>query len=256
MRAETPIEDMFDCRVINLTRHPQRFKRFCEQNEAAGLRIERFEAIDGSRVDHARAVADGVITSGAKYTPGAVGVAMSHRAIWREAIARKRYAIVFEDDAMLRRDLRYVLPPLVSQLPDNWDIMLLGYNTDSILDLKLWDGGIDLRGHFSVEYPTAVQLSAFAASKEPVGMYKLNGAFGLCAYAISPRGAERLISACFPMDKRLIPIPALGRSIFPSGLDTMLNAFFRDVAAYACFTPLVVPFNDPLISSVQQDSTG
>jgi hypothetical protein len=38
MRAETPIEDMFDCRVINLTRHPQRFKRFCEQNEGFGAK--------------------------------------------------------------------------------------------------------------------------------------------------------------------------------------------------------------------------
>jgi hypothetical protein len=66
MRAETHIEDMFDCRVINLARH-QRLKRFCQQNETAGLPIERFEAIDGSTVDPARAIA--IVTTGAKYTP-------------------------------------------------------------------------------------------------------------------------------------------------------------------------------------------
>jgi len=252
MRAEIHIEDMFDCRVINLARHPQRLKRFFEQNEGVGLRIERFEAIDGSTVDPAKAVADEVVTSRAQFSPGAVGVAMSHRAIWRESIARRKYAIVFEDDAVIRGDVRDVLPPLVSQLAGNWDIILLGYNTNSILDLKLSDGGIDFRGHFSVQYPTLVQLSAFVASKEAVEIYKLNGAFGLCGYAISPRGAERLISTCFPMDKRVIPIPALGRSIVSSGLDSILNAFFRQVSAYACFTPLVVPINDPSSSSVLQ----
>jgi len=246
------IENIFDCRVINLARSPRRLKRFLAQSATAGLRIERFEAIDGSTVDIASAVADGVIAKGAKYTPGAIGVAMSHRAIWRESIARKKCALVFEDDVVLRHDLRDVLPQLISQLPENWDIMLLGYNTDSILDLELGAGGINLYGSFSAPYPTPAQLSTFAVSNEPVGAYKLNGAFGICGYAISPRGAERLRSKCFPMDNRVIQIPAVGRSIILSGLDGMLNAFFRRVSAFACFAPLVLPINDRSSSSVQQ----
>jgi GR25 family glycosyltransferase involved in LPS biosynthesis len=251
-RDEIQIDHTFDCRVINLARHGQRLKRFFEQNEAVGLHIERFEAIEGSTVDIAKAIAGGVVTSRANFSQGAIGVAMSHRAIWHETIERRKHAIVFEDDTVLRSDIGDVLPPLVSQLGNDWDIVLLGYNTDSILDLELWAGGIDLRGHFSIPYPTSVQLTAFIASKEPVGIYKLNAAFGLCGYAISPRGAKRLISACFPMDKLVIPIPALGRNITSSGLDSVLNAFFKQISAYACFTPLVVPINDPSSSSTRQ----
>ena len=252
MHADTPLENMFDCRVINLARNPQRLKRFLEQNATARLHIERFEAVDGSKIDLVDAVANGTIVRGAKYTPGAIGVAMSHRAIWRDSIARKKCALVFEDDVILRRDLGDLLPKLVSQLPESWDIMLLGYNTDSILDLGLGCGKISLYGSFSVAYPTSSELSAFADSNEPVGTYKLNGAFGISGYAISPRGAERLLSKCFPMDNRVIPIPALGRGIVLTGLDGMLNAFFRRISAFACFAPLVLPINDRSSSSVQQ----
>jgi glycosyl transferase, family 25 len=255
MRAKIHVEDVFDCRVINLARHRQRLKRFFKQNNAVGLPIERFEAIDGSTIDIDQAIASGLVTSRARYSPGAIGVAMSHRAIWRESIERKKCTIVFEDDAVLRGDIREALPPLLSQLADPWDIVLLGYNTDGILDLRL-SSGIDLHGYFSVPYLTPPQLSAFVASKEPVGIYKLNGAFGLCGYAISPHGAERLISSCFPMDNGLIPIPAAGRSILSSGLDCVLNIFFRQISAYACFTPLVVPINDRSSSSIQQAQAG
>jgi len=252
MRADMHIENMFDCRVINLARSPRRLKRFLAQNTTAGFRIERFEAVDGATIDIASAVANGVIANGAKYAPGAIGVAMSHRAIWRESIARKKSALVFEDDVILRHDVRDVLPQLVSRLPENWDIMLLGYNTDSILDLNLGCGGINLYGSFSAQYPTPAQLSAFAVSHEPVGAYKLHAAFGICGYAISPGGAERLISKCFPMDNRLIQLPALGRGIVLTGLDGMLNAFFRRISAFACFAPLVLPINDRSSSSVQR----
>ncbi len=252
MRSEFHITDLFDCRVINLARHPHRLEQFLGQNATAGFDIERFDAIDGSSIEIGTAIANGIIANGAKFTTGAVGVAMSHREIWHESIARAKCVLVFEDDAVLRHDFRDVLPPLVAQLPDDWEIVLLGYNTDSVLDLKLWGGGISLHGFFSVQYPTPAQLSDFAASKAPVGVHRLNNAFGICAYAISPSGAKRLISACFPMDNRLISIPAVGQSIRSFGLDCMMNAYYGRLSAYACFTPLVMPINDRSSSSVQR----
>jgi GR25 family glycosyltransferase involved in LPS biosynthesis len=246
------IVEMFDCRVINLARRADRRKWFRKQNLSAGIRIEVFDAIDGAGVDMRTAVADGVIAPETKYTPGAVGVGMSHRHLWRECLAQKKPALVFEDDAALRSDVGAVLPRLVSQLGENWDIILLGYNTDSVLDLNLWKGGIDLRAVFSVAVPTPAQLTAFSASREAVALYRLNSAFGLCGYVISPRGAASLLPKCFPMDNRVIRIPALGRSIISTGLDCMLNAAYASVAAYACFTPLVVPVNDRKRSSVQE----
>ena len=252
MRAEIRVEDMFDCRVINLARSSRRLEQFAVQNKAAGLVIDRFEAIDGSTVTATTVLSEGVVASGARYTPGAIGLAMSHRAIWRESIARKKCALVFEDDAILRRDIRAVLGQLFSRPPADWDIVLLGYNTDSVLDLNLWAGGPDLRSIFSVHKPTTEQLSAFAVSSAPVEFYKLNNAFGTCGYAISPGGAWKLLSKCFPMDNRLIPVPALGRSIASFGIDCMLNGCYSQVSAHACFTPLALSANDQTSSLVQQ----
>jgi glycosyl transferase family 25 len=248
----TDIQAIFDCRVINLARHPERLERFREQNAGAELSVERFDAIDGSSLDPRTVVADGIIAPGTRFTPGAVGVAMSHRAIWREGLARQRPALIFEDDAVLRHDICAVLPRLLSRVADDWDIVLLGYNTDSVIEFKLWEGGINLHAAFSVAAPTTAQLTAFAASREPVELFKLHRAFGICGYAISLRGAEKLLSKCFPMDNRALRIPALGRSITLSGLDGTLNAFFESISAYACFTPLVMPINDRASSSVQR----
>jgi GR25 family glycosyltransferase involved in LPS biosynthesis len=245
------INAIFDCWVLNLARTPERLKWFREQNAGVEVSIERFDAIDGSTLDPRAVVANGIVAAGSRFTPGAVGNAMSHRAIWSESLARQRPALVFEDDAVLRHDIGAVLPRLVSQVQDNWDIVLLGYNTDSVIELKLWEGGIHLRAAFSVAAPTAAHLTAFAASREPVELFKLSRAFGCCGYAISPRGAEKLLSKCFPMDNRVLPIPALGRSITLSAIDGMLNAFFDSISAYACFTPLVMPINDRASSSVQ-----
>lgn len=242
------IHDLFDCHVINLARSPERLASFLAQNEATGMRFDRFDAIEGVTLD--AAVTAGIIKAAALFKEGAIGNAMSHRAIWRETVVRRKSALVFEDDAVIRYDIGTALPPLVSQL-DAYDIILLGYNTDSVLDVKLWDGGLDLRAGFWALYPTADQLIAFAHSKVAVGLYKLNNAFGVCGYAISPKGAERLLSICFPMDNRIIPIPALRRKIPSVAIDCMLNAFYGQMSAYACLAPLVMPINDRAASSVQ-----
>jgi len=105
---------------------------------------------------------------------------------------------------------------------------------------------------FAPQYPTKESEAAFQRSKAAVSALKLNHCFGTSGYAISPAGAKKLLKFCFPMDNRQIAIPALKRSFPAFGLDCMLNDVYKNVEAFACFAPLVLPKNDRAASTVQK----
>jgi GR25 family glycosyltransferase involved in LPS biosynthesis len=235
--------------VINLKRQPEKFERFSELNAGSGIAFERFEASDGSEMSEQEAVAAKVMASGAKLTKGAIGCGASHQRIWKEMAQANAPALVFEDDAVIRNDIDAVLPALLAGM-ENWDILVLGYNTDSILDLEI-ARGISSAVVFAPKYPTKESEAAFQKSKAPVADLKLNHCFGTSAYAVSPSGAKKLLKFCFPMDNRQIAIPALKRSFPAFGLDCMLNDVYKNVEAFACFAPLALPKNDRTASTVQ-----
>lgn len=237
--------------VLSLARTPERLERFRAANAATGIAFEVFPAVDGSTVSTAQAVADGAILAGTRgYKPGGIGNALSHRAIWREAAAASEPTAVFEDDIVLRHDAAARIAAIPAGLPPGWEIVMLGYNTDTLLELKM-GGGSDLRGTFSVHNPSEAQLAEFARGVAPVGVFPLNHAFGMGAYLISPAGARALADLCFPMNDRLFYIAGMEAWFQPFGIDGMLNAVFRDRAAYACFPPLAWSRNDVASSTVQ-----
>ena len=141
-----------------------------------------------------------------------------------------------------------VLARSMPMLGLNWDIIMLGYNTNSILDIEMIPG-CDLRGGFSLAHPTARDLETFAAMTAPVGIYRLRNAFGVCGYIVSPTGAQKLGNACFPLNNRRIMIPALGGALVPYTVDCMMNDAYRTIRAWACFPPLVMTSNDVLSST-------
>ncbi len=235
--------------VINLKRQPEKFERFCKANAGSGIAFERFDASDGAGMSEQDAVAMKVIAPDSKLTKGAIGCGASHFRIWKETVEANTPALVFEDDAVIRNDLNAVLPALLADL-ENWDILVLGYNTDSILDLEI-ARGMSSAVVFAPKYPTKETEAAFQKSKAPVAALKLNHCFGTSGYAVSPRGAKKLLKFCFPMDNRPIAIPALKRSFPAFGLDCMLNDVYKNIEAFACFSPLVLPKNDRAASTVQ-----
>lgn len=131
----------FDVYVINLDRARQRMETFMRgflQTDLKHLAPIRVAAIDGRSLE-----LDGIVTPEAlaeikraeavgyrerhyELTRGAVGCALSHRAVWDRLLASdKEMAMVCEDDARLEdttlEEVRAASPP-----PD-WDVLLLGY---------------------------------------------------------------------------------------------------------------------------------
>ncbi len=238
--------------VISLSRTPERREAFFRENESAFPGITVFEAIDGNKVSRDDAAAQGIIGKGVHtYTQGAIGSAMSHRALWQQCAADREPMVVFEDDAILRRDFAERLPAVIAAAGAEWHIIRLGFNFDSILDVRMTDF-CDLRSVFSIAVPSKQQMKTFAASQAPVHLFNLNNAFGICAYVISPRGARILLKRCFPLDSRLVHLPSLKRSVMASGTDYMMNAVYRDINAYVTVPPLALTPNDRSNSTIQR----
>ena len=244
-------DEVFDCHVINLARTPQRMAAFLKRNGAAGVAFRRFEAIDGSAISEEEAIQLGVIKPRTKWeTKGTIGVALSHRNLWDKAIADQRSLIILEDDAYVRHDLKTALMTAMSGT-DAWDIVMLGYNTDSLLEVNVV-GDFDMSALFTVRYPTPAQLDRFALARNPAALFGLRHAFGICGYAISPHGAARLRELVFPMDNRMLEFPATQKRFPAYSIDGMMNAFYREMRAYACVPPLVLAPNDKAGSTVMK----
>src|SRR5262245_13656445 len=91
-------------RLMNLDRSPDRLAEFNAHN-AHMTTIERFSAIDGEKLDVAAITADPVIGPDVTtcYSRGATGNALSHLAMWNEAIESRSTLTVCEDDAIFHR---------------------------------------------------------------------------------------------------------------------------------------------------------
>jgi GR25 family glycosyltransferase involved in LPS biosynthesis len=157
-----PFDRIFDCFVVSLKRTPERLHVFLAKNSQCGINFQQFEAIDGEQID-ASAIESSIVAKGATdYTPGGIGNAMSHLTLWQRCARQPKAFVVLEDDAVVRSDIKARLVTTTAQLTE-WDIILLGYNTDAPLELNIAPG-ILLGGHFSVFYPNNEQLANFATS--------------------------------------------------------------------------------------------
>src|SRR6476646_6948903 len=104
--------------VISLKRTPDRLEKFRASNAGTAIRFEHFEAIDGVSMDSsARAAVVAPHATG--YTPGALGIAASHRALWLRCSEQQNPFVICEDDAVLREDILDQLPRVVSGA-DDW----------------------------------------------------------------------------------------------------------------------------------------
>ena len=93
--------------LINLDRHPERLTAAQTRLSQMGVEAVRMPAVDGSALSPAArraAVArlHALLARGRLYTPGQIGCALSHHAVYRRMIAENiPAALVFEDDVLL-----------------------------------------------------------------------------------------------------------------------------------------------------------
>jgi glycosyl transferase, family 25 len=246
------MNDLYKCYVISLARQPEKRSDFLDRNRQTGLQFEVFEAIDGNDLTFERCVQKGLIAANAVfYTPGAIGCGASHFSLWKEAQSTQRNLLIFEDDAYCRHDIADRLKEILPLMPD-WDIVLLGFNTNAVLDFRI-SRSCNLEGFFSNRNLSHEQLHEFTHETGAVVAARLNNAFGLCSYLVSPKGAEKLISL-FPMDNRPVFIPgnkaSFGRGTFRCIIiDMLTNTLYRRINAYVTIPPLVLPRHDHLTST-------
>ncbi|WP_084596419.1 glycosyltransferase family 25 protein [Elioraea tepidiphila] len=112
--------------VINLEHSEDRRDTILSRVQALGLFAEVFTAIDGRSLDLNNCNYDGRkrrLFYGKDMTPGEIGCAQSHLAVYREIVRRDLpYALVLEDDAVLVDSLPYALQSL-EKSAEPWDLV-------------------------------------------------------------------------------------------------------------------------------------
>jgi GR25 family glycosyltransferase involved in LPS biosynthesis len=232
--------------VINLQHRTDRRAEFLRNNSKVDVEVVWIDAVDGRKVDRNELLANNILGRRHEhFTPGQVGCALSHRWLWEACCRCETEWIICEDDAQLRSDFKIRLAKLLDQLHNEWDFLLLGYNFDSILDVEI-ASGVDMQAQFVSDFEASNirTLQGIQSAALP-----LNNAFGLCCYAISPKGAAMLLQLCFPMTGEAIGIPALERIIRPAiGIDCVMNNHYRRLRAYCSIPPLAISQNDKATS--------
>lgn len=227
--------------LINLDRSEDRLAEFRAAN-AHLTDVERFPAIDGTKIDATEFISAGVLTKEILewYTPGVLGSALSHISLWDRAIAT---VTVCEDDAVLNLHFENVAPRVLEMLPADWDIVFWGHNCGAHLLVEPVTGAfqtiaISDREEMQKGLP-AFQRRSFAA--QPLRLVQM---FGLVCYSISAKGAALLRRRCLPLREMQVYCRVLGRELPNLGLDHVTIAHYADLQAFVSFPPLALCPND------------
>jgi glycosyl transferase family 25 len=233
--------------IISLERSTARRTEFARRNRC--LAFEFFDAVDGAALTREAVAASGLFAPGLHYTAGAHGAALSHHALWTRAAAGAAPLTIAEDDVIFREDFAAAHEDILAGLLPGWDMVLWGWNFDSILALRLLPG---LPGVMAFDPGTVAKaLAGFAYTTTRPQAFRLDVAFGLPAYTISPNGAKKLLARAFPLADFTRTLPLMPQAVRNDGIDTALTNIYPSVDAYVCFPPLAMTPNDRAASTIQ-----
>lgn len=241
-----------DTYVINLDRSTGRLQEF-RQNNVHLPEVKRFSAIDGRVIDRRALVAANVITSDLPYTSGAIGCALSHISLWKAANAENAAITVCEDDAIFHASFPDLAPRLIAAVPPDWDLVMWGWNFDSVLLFDLMPGVSPCIAAFDQDQ---LRRATSAYQKQALfpRLFRLIQSFGTICYTVSPAGAKKLLERCLPIRPMTIAVPRITASLPNYGIDIVMNSIYPGLKAYVGFPPLVVTRNERASSTVQPQS--
>jgi GR25 family glycosyltransferase involved in LPS biosynthesis len=227
--------------LINLDRSADRLAEFRQVNGHLSDVI-RFPAIDGSSLDRERLIQDGIIARDAPelaYTPGALGCAMSHLALWKVAANEARALTIAEDDAIFSYRFEVKAAALLAALGADWDIVLWGYPFQTFLWAEFLPGisGAEIRWD---EPRLKKNLGLFQNTDVSPALIKLIHGFGTQCYSVSARGARALLEFCLPLTPWSINFTHYPIMISNVGIDCIMNGAYPTLQAFVCIPPLVV----------------
>lgn len=237
-----------DIRVISLKRTPERREHFNALN--AHLDFTFFDAIDGELLPEALQRDRSVFAESLKYRSGAIGCALSHRALWQECAASDQPLTIAEDDAVFRHDFPTRYPQALAGLPLDWDFVLWGWNFDFWLGVDFIPG-VSSSLVMCNQAQMRLAIPQFQQFAEPPRLLRLDKVWGIPAYTMSPRGARRFLAGCFPLKELEIRLHVERLPLGNTGIDSQMNQIYPETLSYVAFPPLVVTPNEHARSTIQ-----
>jgi len=235
-------------KVISLARSTQRRSEFSRNN--AHLAFSFFDAIDGAQVHANLKQAPELFDADLRYNPGALGCASSHLLLWQEAAASDMAMTVFEDDAIVRHDFEQESARILAQLDPDWDLVVWGWNFDSILSLNLMPEVSRVVALFDQDRLRQTSAVFQRMSGTPT-VLPLDKCFGTPAYTISPKGARTFLQQCLPLKNFELFFPVLDKGFANNGIDIAMNALYDKTLSFCTLPPLAVTHNDRTQSLIQ-----
>jgi len=241
-------EVMLPIKVISLDKSEARRNIFNTMN--GGLNYEFISAVDGSLLDEKTTKDSKLFETGLNYSAGAMGNALSHLRLWESAIADNRALTVAEDDVIFRDDFPEKSDSIISLLPEDWDIIVWGWNFDDVLCIEFMP---DISKAVMIFNQSALRNSilSFKELKTSSIPMRLDKCLGTPAYSISPIGAKKFKGLCFPLSPFTLQFPLINRPANNLALDCMMNKIYPLTESYVCFPPLAVTKNETETSTVQ-----
>ena len=249
-KKKKPIFDLIEIHVINLKRSTDRKEAFEKNNSKYINKYNYFEAIDGNDLDINKLDLNVYDKKASGYTKGALGCALSHYNLWQKCCISNKPFLILEDDVILNKDFADHFRTVFKMLPENWDILLLSYNFDSLLSFNntIYE---QCNSIFNKTNMTQNDIDNFINSDIFPTIAKLKYCFGTSAYIVSPKGAKNLIDKCFPLNNRIINnIPFLN-SLKCYTIDCIMNSIYKDINAYVCPIPFIIT---PHISNIYKST--
>lgn len=241
----TAVEDI-DWLVLSAESRPERLAQFKSTNGHLGLPIEVVAASEAREVDlRELAQIDLVDPEIDEWDAEGVANALSHWLCWHQAVETQRTICIFQDSAVLRHDFVPRVQGLLGVIPEGWEYLQLGINTQSGIDFQITPD-CRYRGRFTRETAREADLETFMAAVTPVVPLRLFNAFGGFAYMVTPAGAQRLIEQCFPLATQVLNVPCLRGRIRTNSIDAVMNQFFGSMPAHVCFPPLALSRAEPV----------
>src|SRR5215831_18590154 len=229
---------------INLDRTPGRCREFLARNKHLS-RVSRFAAIDGDALDPDALVRDGTISMGIRqiYSKGKLGLALSHFSLWRKAIESGEPITICEDDAIFNYGFWDAAERVMRRLPPDWDLVLWGWNFDSVLMMDVLPGVSPCLVACDEEQMRIGVLHFQKQSLSPQPL-RLLQAFGTVCYSISPKGARAFQNLCFPIPEVEVFFPALNRKLPNFDMSVMMSNAYPRTNSFVSFPPVVITMNE------------
>jgi len=166
--------------VINLQKNIKRYNDFIKNATKANVNVSRFNATLGIQLQNNDKYIKKYFDNNINLTKPQLGCAISHIRIWEDAVNNNHdVVIVFEDDAIIPPDFISKINNVFKQLPEDWDMLLLGINSG-----------------YCKKYNIGDNLLQFQKGKQ--AFIEINkGNWGLFAYVLNIKFAKELLNQKF-----------------------------------------------------------